>query len=380
MLSNASKAATSAIALSREDVDRLLRDDSPDSRGSVLEKVAQHYNANTLGEREQEIAEYIFRVLMKDISLKVRTSLSERMKDNPAAPRDVMLHLANDVEAVAVPVLRDSKALSDADLVSIVDGTRDLNKLIAISSRETVSERVSGALVETNYTPVLSTLLKNEGAQVSATDLTRIATDFAQDENVFAALTRYPNLPITVVERLIRRASDDVAEELKQKYNLVPAQVNEDAVKVRDEMMLRLLEGDLSELEMEALVNQMRENGSLTPSVMMTALCRGQRIFFIMAMARLADVPLANAVKLIEDPGVHGFNGIYGKSGLPESMMEATRIIVRAVEELKDDSAILGSMLYANRLSERVVNMVGDRDIEYVPYFLALIRQNAHRK
>ena len=46
---------------------------------------------------------------------------------------------------------------------------------------------------------------------------------------------------------------------------------------------------------------------------------------------------------------------------------------------MENDDAIPGSLLYANRLVERVLAASGDKDIEYLPYFLALIRQNIHR-
>jgi uncharacterized protein (DUF2336 family) len=277
-------------------------------------------------------------------------------------------------------MLRDSKALSDADLVSIVEASKDMGKLMAISEREQVSERVSGALVNTNYTPVLTSLLTNEGAKISPQDFTKIATDFANDSVVIEALTQHPALPPAVVGQLITTASAAVAEQLKAKYNISDEDLKEDAGKVRDELMLRLLEGDLDDSEMETLVRQMAQRGTLTPSIMMTALCRGQILFFTMAMATMANVPLSNAVRLVGDRGTHGFSGIYKKSGLPDTMMDAMRIIVRAVQELEGDTSVPGSMLYANRLVERVVHSVGDKEVEYIPYFIALIRNNAHRK
>ena len=100
------KSTARSIMLSRDDVDRLLHDDSPESRGAVLEKVATHYNSHELRENEQLIAEHIFRLLMKDTSTRVRATLADRMKENSQVPRDIILQLANDVEPVASPVLR----------------------------------------------------------------------------------------------------------------------------------------------------------------------------------------------------------------------------------------------------------------------------------
>lgn len=365
--------------LTRDDVELLLRDDSPDSRSAILEKVATSYNANALNAREQEIAEYIFRLLTKDLSTRVRAILAERIKDNANVPRDIVLQLANDIESVAAPVLRDSAVLSDADLISIVEASQDMGKLLAVSQRKVISERVSGALVGTTYEAVVTSLLGNAGANISTTDLSKIATDFSQNASVLEALIAKPNLPVTVLERIIARASHAVASELKQKYNLSEETVKHDTNRARETLMLRLLEGDLGNGEMQDLVNQMWREGTLSPSILMTALCRGQLLFFTMGLSKMANVPLANAVKLVNDRGVHGFNGIYQKSGLPQSMMEGMRIVMRAVQEMQGEHEIIGSMRYANRLAERVVNAVGDMHVEYIPYFLALIRQQTRR-
>ena len=150
---------SAGITLTRDDVERLLHNDSPASRSVILDKVASHYNAKDLTAREQEVAEEIFRLLMRDISLQVRETLAEQLQHNAEIPRDIVLHLAADVESVAVPVLKASKVLSDADLVSLVEASRDIGKLLAISEREKVSSRVSAALVDTHYNQVVTTLL-----------------------------------------------------------------------------------------------------------------------------------------------------------------------------------------------------------------------------
>lgn len=369
-----------SMMLSAEDVERLLRDDSPESRGAILEKVATQYNAKRLTQSEQEIAEHIFRLLMRDLSTRVRETLAEHVKANENIPRDIVLHLAQDVEPVAVPVLEVSKVLSDADLVSIVEASHDIGKLIAISQRETVSPRVSDALVETNYTQVLTSLLGNKGAEISAQGLSKIATDFADQGSVMQALIDHPNLPVTVVERVISKASDAVASQLKEKYQLNESQVGEGSAKVRDEYMMRLIEGELSDHEIAALVEQMEADGTLNPSILMTALCRGQLSFFTIAIAAIAKISVTSTHKLLSDRGSHGFDGIYKKSGLPDSMMDAVRLVLRAVQDLVGNDAVPGSMLYANRLVERILETAGDQNIENLPYFIAIIRRNMGKK
>lgn len=368
-----------ATILTASDVERLLKDDSPDSRASVLEKVARNYNAESFGERERDIAEHIFRMLMKDTALRVRETLAERIKENPSIPRDIVWHMANDVDSVALPILASTEVLSDSDFVKIIEATRDMDKLTTISKRPSVSERVSDALVETKYPDVISSLLGNSGAHIAERSLTKVADEFRNEPQVIAAMAERHPLPMALVERLVNQASAAVAEQLKAKYNLSDEQVDRDASASHDDVMLRMLKHDLPDEEVMGLVRQMATLERLTPSLVMTALCRGQLTFFTAALAHFANVPLPNARKLISDKGDFGFRGLFDRSGLPETMFDAIRHILRVVQSMEGSEAIPGSLNYANRLVQNVLSAADGRDIEYLPYFMALIRQNIAR-
>lgn len=374
-----SSAYSSPTILTASDVERLLKDDSPDSRVGVLEKVSRHYNADNFGERERDIAEQIFRLLMKDTALRVRETLADRIKENPDVPRDIVFHMANDVDSVALPVLATTSVLSDSDFVKIIEATRDLDKLTTISRREGVSERVSEALVETRYPDVITSLLSNETAAITERALSKVIDEFRREPGVIAAMVQRANLPMTLVERLVNDASEAVAAQLKEKYNLSNEQVDSDTAASRDDIMLRMLKHDLPDDELMALVRQMAATERLTSSLVMTALCRGQLNFFTAAMAHYAHVPLPNARKLIGDKGDFGFRGLFDKSGMPESMFQAVRTILSVVKEMDGGEALPGSLIYANQLVRNVLQAADGREIEYLPYFIALIRQNIAR-
>jgi uncharacterized protein (DUF2336 family) len=373
------QSAEHSIILTPMDVERLLNDGSPDSRAAVLEKISLGYNSDNLHGRECDIAEQIFRLLMKDVALRVRETLADRIKNNANTPRDIVLHLANDVESVANPVLANSKVLSDADLVGIIEKSHDIGKLLAITVRAAVSSRVTEALVETRYAQVMTSLLANEGATISDRSLEKIADDFRGDEEMMHALCGQAKLPIAVVERIISQVSAQVAHALKDKYKLSDQDAAKNASQSREDFMVHLLEHHLSPEAVIAMAQEMAAEDKLTPSVVMTALCRGQLIFFTAAIAQFSSISIELAQRLIADRGEHGFNGLYQKSGLPESMMDAVRLLLRAVQDMATDDSMPGSMLYANRLAERVINGAGSQPIEYLPYFIALIRQNQHR-
>ena len=379
MAEAAKKEDLNAVILTPIDVERLLTDGSEDSRLGVLEKVSAHYNRTAFSDREHEIAEQIFRLLMKDAVIKVRETLADRIKENESIPRDIVLHMANDVDSVALPVLAHNKAFSDADLVSIVEASRDISKLLTISKREGVSARVSDALVETHYPDVITTLLGNDSATIGSRAFDTIINDFRGEPAVMEAMVERKQLPLNVVERMVTEASAAIADQLKAKYNLTDEQLGSDAGTARDDVLVKLLTRDVSDAEVESLVGQMAREGRLTPSLVMTALCRGQLVFFAAALGRFAGVPLANAQRLLSDKGDLGFRALYQKSELPDSMADAVRLLLRAVRELENGDAVPGSMLYANALAERVLALAGQDNVEYLAYFIALIRQNIAR-
>lgn len=379
MAEAASQSNANPVILTPLDVERLLTDGSEDSRIGVLDKVSTHYNKAAFSEREHEIAEQIFRLLMKDAVLKVRETLAQRIQENEGIPRDIVLHMASDVDSVALPVLKHNKAFSDADLVGIIEASRDISKLLTISKRDDVSARVSTALVETHYPDVITSLLNNDNATIGDRTFEKIVDDFRGEPAVMQAMVERKQLPLPVVERLVTEASSAVAAQLKSKYKLSDEQIGKDAGTAREDVLIGLLGRDASDAEIVGLVAQMAAAGRLTPSLVMTALCRGQLNFFAAALAQFAGIPLDNARRLIGDKGDLGLRGLYQKSGLPDSMFDAVKLLLLAVRDLESNEAVPGSMLYANRLAERVLALAGQQNIEYLPYFIALIRQNIAR-
>ena len=365
--------------LTAADVDALLKDDSTDSRIEVLDKISLQYNMQKFSHREREVAEQIFRLIMKDTQMQVREMLSQRICNNPDIPRDIALHLALDHDRVAVPIIEISEVLSDADLVKIIDSSRDVSKLLAISRRPSVSERVSDALVDTSYPNVISALLDNQKAEISERALAHIAESYTHEPQVIQSMVDRMRLPVTVVERLVAHVTESVAQELKKKYKLTDAQIRKETTGAREDVTLTLLSQEHDPAMIEALVKQLMDEKRLTPSIVMTALCRGQRYFFVYAMAQLAHIPAKNVEKLITDKGGIGFRALYDRTEMPASMFEAIQILLRVVQDLEGSEVIPGSLLYANRVVERMLQLTGDRDVENMPYLIALVRQNIQR-
>ena len=97
------------VALTPEDVARLLREPSPAVRAEVATKVAAQLNTDRLSQEELRLAQDIARLMARDVAQAVRQTLSESLRRTRHLPRDVAVRLAEDVDAVALPVLADSR-------------------------------------------------------------------------------------------------------------------------------------------------------------------------------------------------------------------------------------------------------------------------------
>ncbi len=134
---------------------------------------------------------------------------------------------------------------------------------------------------------------------------------------------------------------------------------------------------DASDEEIAATVAQMLKHDRLSPSIILSSLCRGHLRFFETALAQLANLPIVNARRLVRDRGPLGFQAIYHKTGLPESMFQAVRILLHVVLETDHATATPGSQNYSNQLVQTILVHAGNEDIENLSYIIALVRQSA---
>lgn len=363
--------------LSQEDVRRLLSEQDSGSRAEVAHKIATGHSSGAFQKTELLIAEQIFRLLLRDTEIRVREALAEGLKDDPNAPKDVMVALASDAESVALPVLENSEVLNDDDLLEIIRSHEEITKHIAIANRKGVSNMVSAALVETENADVVNHLVKNDTANISERSLKKIIDDHGSSDAIVSNVVKRANLPVTVVENLLNIVSDTVAQELKGKYSAVAEKLEKEAHKARESMTLKLLDTTTDIAEVQNLVDQLHETGRLSPSIILTGLCRGNFAFFEISLAKTAGIPAENARKLINDKGDLGFKSLYKKAGLPESMFEPCRLVLSVMHEMHDQGELHpGNIHFANRVVEKLFTKAQGREIDNMAYIIALIRQN----
>lgn len=365
------------IVLTSDEVRQLIEDKSPDSRAEISGRIASAYSNISLSENERKIAEQIFRLLVRDAEVKVRGSLAQNLKESAVIPRDIVMSMVSDVAEVSLPILEYSQVLTDADLLDVIDATKENAKFLAISRRSNVSEVVSGTLVNKGNDEVAHSLLNNGGAFISDDILTQLVDTYKERPDMMESMTNRARLPISVVEKLVNVVSSNIGDSLKKKYKLPDETIQKEVEKNRESETLNLVRAARSHEDVGSLVSHLRESNRLTPSMILSSLCQGNFDFFESSLALLSNIKVENAKKLIADRGELGFRAIYNKSGLPDTMFPAVKLLLKIVRELDENGISNNSPYYSNRIVERILQYSEEDPVENISYIIALVRRVA---
>ena len=354
--------------LSRDDVDRLLHEDSATVRAEVAAKVAREIDNQHLTQDELALAQDIARLMARDVELTVRRALSDSLRRARRLPHDVALRLAADVDAVSLPILSESPVLTDADLLEILRGATPARQQ-AIAGRPNLSEPVCHAVVDSAPEPAVVALMHNATAQIGAPSLDRALDRFAGSGAVTAGMTQRRVLPIGVAERLVTLVSDRMREYLVSHHELPSHAASDIVLRGRERALLQLARGSSRE-ELHRLVRQMHRHRRLTPSLVLRAICSGDMAFFITALAVMAHVPVNNAALLVDDAGGRGLASLCGKAGLPARLLPVIAAAVEVARGTGLDGGERDVERYRARVTSRVLTQCEELDPEDLEYLV----------
>jgi uncharacterized protein (DUF2336 family) len=233
---------------------------------------------------------------------------------------------------------------------------------------------VSHALVGTHYPQVVKTLLDNANANIAGRDYDAIIDEHQSDLTITESVAMRPNLPLPIVEKVINHVSEQVAKQLKETYHIEVREVQQQS---QESMLMQLMSSKSSDEDIAETINQMHSFGRLTPSALLSALCRGHLRFFEFGLAKLAGIPKANARKLVRDKGAYGFEALYEKAEMPASLFEAVKLLLGAVLAFRDNPNIeQGSKLYVGMLIDHMTSQAQENPVENLAYLIELVRRS----
>jgi len=185
----------------REVIIQLIEETSWTERAKLVERLGTRFSAGGLAAAEWHAITDAFRVALFDSEPLVRRVLAESVKLANDLPRDILLSLARDTAAVAIPVLEHSVRLSDLDLLPLVERGSPAHRF-AIAGRRQLSRRIAEALCAAGERPVLLRVLSNNGAALGEAALHQLLDRFADHPEIAETIGHRRLLPVSVGARL----------------------------------------------------------------------------------------------------------------------------------------------------------------------------------
>ncbi|MEM1288299.1 MAG: DUF2336 domain-containing protein [Pseudomonadota bacterium] len=200
----------------------ITSEQDPAKRRELLSAVADLFllKPEEHSDRKNERFQTVMEHLLNQVDDAGKVEFAHKIAPSEYTSADIAERLArDDSAAVAGPVLRHSPVLSDDVLVDIAQ-VKSQDHMKAISSRETVSEKVTDVLVERGDEDVVRTVASNAGASFSEKGFTRIAEKSHSDAVLASSLFARTDIPKDVAVKLI----EDMPAHLRQKLDGIASQ------------------------------------------------------------------------------------------------------------------------------------------------------------
>ena len=206
----------------------LAHDKSGTARKSLVAAVTDLYfdDIESLAPREEALVTDILHRLIHDVEITVRRALADRLAIEPNAPRLLVSELANDDIGVAFPILQQSTVLADPELVAIVH-RRSRQHARAIALRRRLSETVTDALVSTDDTEVIRTVLGNQDAEISNRTMAFLVERSKHQPRFHEPLLRREDLPPELACRMYWWVSAALRQHILSRFEIDPSALDD---------------------------------------------------------------------------------------------------------------------------------------------------------
>ncbi len=286
-------------------------DKSIEGREQLTTQIAQLSleREHMLSDQERDLIFDILDKLIHEFEVPIRQRLAERMSRNAAAPRALVVALANDEFAVAQPVLLRSTLLSNEELIRIIHH-RSRQHQITIARRRDLSEAVSDELVGTQDSDVITALLENTSARISKATLAYLTEQAEHIDSYQEPLVRRHDLGADLATRLYWVVAASLRDEILQNYDIHPTALDDALEGTVQDMVEESRKGstDAANLEQTAseLARSMAAERPINAALLIKTLRQGQVPLFEALFEQWTKISMPRRAEVLYGPGGEG--------------------------------------------------------------------------
>lgn len=275
-----------------------------EERRELLRKVTDALSQTARAPTDEEMSalDGVLSQAAQEYSLQVRTEFARLVAASVTRFCESAEQFAMDDIAVAEPVLRHSRALSEDALIRVV-AQKSQQHMLAVTKRSEVSAAVSHALVERGDDHVVTSLLANTRADIADHTYDMVAQRAESSPALQGPLVRRQGVPVDVLHGLYQKVEVSLRREILQKFDRVSPEDLEKAFKrsrARLDGSFASMPDDISQARKRLAA--MQDTGQLKPAALAGLLREGQsaRTLFKLAFSRLTDADFDTIDRAVE--------------------------------------------------------------------------------
>ena len=353
---------------------------SLEARVKATAALARAFLVSEIDDHDREALEATLTVLLDDPAPEIAAAIAKVMAPSRAAPRHLILALADGPPEVAEIVLEQSPILIEAELVDfLANGTP--SGQVAIASRQWLSPGVSAALAEVGELGACITLANNPTASIPVYSLLRLCERFGSDIDLQDALLQRAYLPIEVRHSLLTEISASQATMSLSQTGLGGDRAQVIAAEAKDKTTVQIAAAASTE-DLQRLVEHLRTTGQLTTALLLRAVTLGDVRFLAESLALLTGLSRSRVEGLIEEGREGACAALLAKAGLPQRVFPAFIAALDVQRELAAEYGFRNPYYaddhrFAARVIERVLTKCRENAIASEDDLILLLRRYA---
>lgn len=339
----------------------LAKEKSSTRRRQLLREVTDLFLEGSGEYSRSEIANFddVLCAVTDEVNEEDRVDLAKKMSNNTFAPKNLIGKLAHDDIPVAQPILEHSPVLSENDLLSVIDqhGQRHMS---AITKRETISARVSDAIVDKGEDPVVADLLKNEGAETTRATMEKVVARAFSSEILQQPTVMRQDIPLDLLNELFFDVDKPCQDLILEKT----ARASPEEIAVFEELIAKneyepfesINDGPSAEKE----IQKQKLSGNLAEGDLVTFLLNSEMEKFRCAFACLTGLDTATATRITSDAIFESLVVACKASGFERGTFSTMMMLLDEDKDLTNDDMMVLLDLY-----ERLDNETAMRTVRF---------------
>ena len=342
----------------------LARDNSIPSRNRLVERLGDlYFERSSANSAERDLMAEILRDLVRDVEKTVRSKLAQRLAAESNAPAELVSILANDDIEVAHPILVQSRALGDAELIEIIH-YRTMRHRQSIAERRAISEEVSDALTEKAEVTVVEALIRNHGARISNETMAALVEASKNVEPYQGPLLDRSDLTPVLARRMYWWVSAALREYITNNFEIDTTELDTKIVGTVKEIL-----GEPSTVELPAdgldeLARKLSEVQSITPELLIETLREREVSMFEALFARLVGLKKPLVRRLIMETGGEALSIACKAANITKANFTTIFLLSRNArpgEKVVDPNELSRAMAFYDRIPRETARKVVDR-------------------